>query len=494
MNFKANFSLFLILLLLTSVISLQSQEAYASSLSLVEVKTVATNQVLFCFDVKIAIPDPTDTAANWRVTINAAEISGTALSSFVIKDSTCSTAGTSRSVTFGTTFGTGDVPTAGRVLAAEALRHGGFTQSADLIALVFTDGVSPVVSSAATTSSTTIALTMSETVTNDSAIPGDFTIGGVASTPTVTGLAGSGSSTLTLTLNAVMVSTDTPTVTYTLNGRVIDDGAAGNQLAAFAGQAVTNNVALPFEDAELPADHYLGYDAKRPKDEPKFEKFTVELSDQFEMEPTEYTVEKPDRLYNPVQKTHDGTTTDITDFESHYVGYKIKTPKGDEKFEKRTDILVQNQFGEIIVDVKKPKLLLVPSAKDRFTPPDPLDLPLTVNHFKCYDVKESKDTPKFVKRIISVFDPNFDLPGDLPQDFEVKKPKMLCTPVDKDGEGIVDGENHLMCYDVKKLEDDPKFEKLSVFTNNQFGPEELEVKKQKELCLPSIKTPPLPKS
>jgi len=236
----------------------------------------------------------------------------------------------------------------------------------------------------------------------------------------------------------------------------------------------------------ISADHYLGYDAKRPKDEPKFEKFTVELSDQFEIEPTTYTVDKPDRLYNPVQKTHDGTTTDITDDDSHYVGYKIKTPKGEPKFEKVTDVLVQNQFGDIIVDVKKPKLLLVPSAKDHFTTPDPLDLPITVNHFKCYDVKESEGTPKFEKLIVSVFDPNFEIT----QDFEVKKPKMLCTPVDKDGEGIVDGENHLMCYDVKKLKDDPKFEKLSVFTNNQFGPEDLEVKKVKQLCLPSIKTLP----
>ena len=240
---------------------------------------------------------------------------------------------------------------------------------------------------------------------------------------------------------------------------------------------------IPIPTGPISADHYLGYDAKRPKDEPKFEKFTVELSDQFEMEPTEYTVEKPDRLYNPVQKTHDGTTTDIIDDESHYVGYKIKTSKGEPKFEKVTNVLVQNQFGDIIVDVKKPKLLLVPSAKDHFTTPDLLDLPITVNHFKCYDVKESEGTPKFEKLIVLLDDPNFGIT----QEFEVKKPKMLCTPVDKNGEGIVDPENHLMCYDIKKLMDDPKFEKLSVFTNNQFGPEDLEVKKQKELCVPFVK-------
>ena len=72
----------------------------------------------------------------------------------------------------------------------------------------------------------------------------------------------------------------------------------------------------------------------------------------------------------------------------------------------------------------------------------------------------------------------------------MKKPKHLCTPVDKDGEGIIDPVNHLMCYDLKKIKDEPKFKKTNVFTNNQFGPEQLDVKKEKLLCLPSIKTLP----
>ena len=158
-------------------------------------------------------------------------------------------------------------------------------------------------------------------------------------------------------------------------------------------------------------------------------------------------------------------------------------------YKSNPNVHVENQFGEIIVDVKKPKLLLVPSAKDLFTPPNELN-PITINHFKCYDVKESKDTPKFVKRIVSLCDPNFDIT----KDFEVKKPKMLCTPVEKqvdNADGTVEitpiqnPENHLMCYDIKKMKGEPKFEKRNVFTDNQFGPEDLEVKKVKQLCLPS---------
>jgi len=55
---------------------------------------------------------------------------------------------------------------------------------------------------------------------------------------------------------------------------------------------------------------------------------------------------------------------------------------------------------------------------------------------------------------------------------------------------IQNPENHLMCYDIKKVKDELKFEKRNVFTNNQFGPEQLDVKKEKQLCVPSMKILP----
>lgn len=156
--------------------------------------------------------------------------------------------GTSTStLNLGTALATDATPTVTYAENGNILDTATTTDTPVVGGVLATDGIVPVVSSAATTSSTTIALTMSESITNDSALPGDFTIGGVASTPTVTGLvpglAASGT-TITLTLNAAIVNGESPTVTYTLNARVIDDGATGNQLAAFAGQAVTNNVAV----------------------------------------------------------------------------------------------------------------------------------------------------------------------------------------------------------------------------------------------------------
>jgi hypothetical protein len=235
---------------------------------------------------------------------------------------------------------------------------------------------------------------------------------------------------------------------------------------------------IPDSDPE-PLEHFFSYKTKDPKDSDKFEKFSVELSDALEG-PMIFTVEKPERLFNPVDKNEEG----LIDVLSHYVGYKIKEPKGEPKFEKIEGVTVSNQFGDITVDIKKPKLLMVPTAKDHFTFPDELN-PVTVDHLKCYDVKESKDTPKFEKRNVTVFDPNFDTT----KQFEIKKPKLLCIPTEKTHDGISteinSPENNLMCYDAKKVKGEPKFEKLNVFTNNQFGSDELKVDKEEDLCVPS---------
>ena len=68
------------------------------------------------------------------------------------------------------------------------------------------------------------------------------------------------------------------------------------------------------------------------------------------------------------------------------------------------------------------------------------------------------------------------------------RPYMLCNPVDKNGEGIADKENHLVCY---QIQDDPtgEFERVrEVEVQNQFGRTTLWVGVPGEtLCLPSKK-------
>ena len=74
---------------------------------------------------------------------------------------------------------------------------------------------------------------------------------------------------------------------------------------------------------------------------------------------------------------------------------------------------------------------------------------------------------------------------------DVKKPKFLCAPANKNGEdpGAPTHADHLMCYQVKQASL-PKFVKLTgIFVNNQFGLETLDAKKPALLCVPALTTP-----
>ena len=215
------------------------------------------------------------------------------------------------------------------------------------------------------------------------------------------------------------------------------------------------------------------YEKYHDDDLPKHhDKIVISLVDEFE--DSKYEVKKLKSLYNPVDKNNEG----LQDAESHLVEYDIKKSKGESKFKGSKNILVTNQFGELTVDIKKAKTLLVPSAKSHDSTPSELE-DIAINHFKCYDAKVSKHTPKFEKRNVDLNDQFGSLT------MTVYKEKALCVPVDKNSEGIIDDENYLLCYDLKKIKGEPKFHKVNVFTNNQFGPEEIKAEKPKRLCVPS---------
>ena len=102
------------------------------------------------------------------------------------------------------------------------------------------DRMIPVLSSAITASTTTIALTISQSVSGTGITPTDFTIGGVA-TPTTVSTVDISGNTITLTLSVPIIDSDSPTVSYTAASNPISN-AAGNTLAAFGPQSVSNNL------------------------------------------------------------------------------------------------------------------------------------------------------------------------------------------------------------------------------------------------------------
>ncbi len=105
-------------------------------------------------------------------------------------------------------------------------------------------------------------------------------------------------------------------------------------------------------------DHFLCYKAESAEGEPKFERRTVDLEDQFGA--TTKTVKKPKFLCTPVAK--DGEP--VIDPARHLVCYEVK---GQDEFQNR-NVLVFNQFEDAdvgrILTIEKPRILCVPSTNE----------------------------------------------------------------------------------------------------------------------------------
>src|SRR5262249_21074999 len=146
----------------------------------------------------------------------------------------------------------------------------------------------------------------------------------------------------------------------------------------------------------------------------------------------------------------EGVSDPATHLESYQIRLTRTTPR-----QPRTathHVTVTNQFHvqeALRLDTLQPDRLLVPSAKcvDQpghacpvpVPPPDPTKH--EVDHFKCYKVRVSTTGPRFtpIKRVAVAdqFSPTARL-------FDLTGPQRLCNPVDKEGEGIKNPNNHLL--------------------------------------------------
>ena len=102
--------------------------------------------------------------------------------------------------------------------------------------VIVVDGIAPTVTGARTASGTVVTLTLSEDVSDASATPGDFSLSGVASSPTVSSISVSGK-TVTLTLSSAIVTSDSPLLSYSRSSGFVQD-ASFNSLANFSSMTV----------------------------------------------------------------------------------------------------------------------------------------------------------------------------------------------------------------------------------------------------------------
>ncbi len=196
------------------------------------------------------------------------------------------------------------------------------------------------------------------------------------------------------------------------------------------------------------------------------------------LETLDVTVAKPKGLCLPTEENGNP----VLDPATHLESYPIRPVKGQPKHVKRT-ALVENVLGSLTVRTVKPAFLLVPTNLSLVADP-PLPAPsIEVDHYKCYAVKVAPGTPKFPKGLSVTLADQF-FPGT--QTFLVKKPTHLCTPVDKNGEGILHPVLHQLCYQVKATVKNPPHP--GVFVHSQFGAERLDGSREERLCLPSRAT------
>ena len=226
--------------------------------------------------------------------------------------------------------------------------------------------------------------------------------------------------------------------------------------------------------AQASLDHFLCYKSKPTKGSAPFEPRDVTLADAFETRETE--VLRPKALCQAVDKNGEG----VGDPAAHLESYQIKS---SEKHEKVASFPVVNQLGSLTLATIKEDRLLVPTEAGVLLSRGVMPPAAAIDHFKCYKAKTAKGAPKFPKGVqvtlADAFDPTV-------RTFDVKKPKHLCLPVDKNGEGIQDASTLLVCYKAKPAKGQPKHAKQpGVSTTNQFGSGALDTVKEEELCIPS---------
>jgi hypothetical protein len=194
---------------------------------------------------------------------------------------------------------------------------------------------------------------------------------------------------------------------------------------------------------------------------------------------TQVGVSEPRRVCNPANVN--GSDPTAPDHEGHLLGYRIRRSGPIVRLPRRQEI--SNQFGSITVDLVRPELLLVPSAKSLDGPPPPLD-PVTIDHFQCYRITRARTRLKNL--------PVIDQLGSLGVD--LKRPRRLCVPVNKNGEtpGAEQHPTVLTCYDSRVASSSlPFLGPHHLFVANQFGSVTLDRLRPAELCVPSV-APPAP--
>jgi hypothetical protein len=269
-------------------------------------------------------------------------------------------------------------------------------------------------------------------------------------------------------------------------------------------------------------DHFMMYRAKPSRGAAKLHKFgPVRLANQ--VTATDYEVLRPLALGLPADKNGEG----VGDAETHLAEYALKPAKGAAKLAKRRDVRVVSQCADLLVELKRPASLLVPSAKGLDAPigaPDPALH--EVDHFLCYAASAQRRAADGTKLPAPERGIQVDVVDQLQsRRYDLRAPSKLCVPTTKAGSPVLLAgpdkgeprpiapaqiarpEDALVCYRARlatrRIEQDgcgpatpgdrgvamakqPRHQKRTgIFVANQLGEHRLDSQAEAELCLPA---------
>lgn len=283
-------------------------------------------------------------------------------------------------------------------------------------------------------------------------------------TPTATETA-----TPTATETATPTATATPTETATPTATVTPTDTA----TATTTPTITPTPTIVITPTVVPG-HFQCYEVDR---QPFTTVPDIALSDAFGDATAD--VRRLKRLCAPANKNGEDPAAPIR--VAHLAGFEVT--HFNPRFETRFSQTVVNQFGTSVVDVIRPDMLLVPTAKSLISSPEELD-PVSIDHMTCYKVKRGRLTPRPTD--VSVQDQFGTITVD------IKRPVRLCIATDKNEEGIPVPGVQTLCYQVRPPRN-PRFKAPNpIFINNQFGPKTIALTRPTELCVPSITSTPEP--
>ena len=205
------------------------------------------------------------------------------------------------------------------------------------------------------------------------------------------------------------------------------------------------------------ADHFKCYKAKSRSG---FTPRVVTLADRFGTRSV--MLARPDTLCNPVDKNGEG----IVDATAHLECYRPKRAASA-----GTTVTVANQLGVQAFGLTRVRSVCVPSELEGVASV------LGIDHFQCY--RANHGAPPLAQRAVMLGD-QYETKNTL-----VRTPDTVCTPVDKNGEGMKNPTVALACYRIKDMPGQPRFGRRNASITNQFGNETLTAVKARTLCVPS---------